>query len=45
MHCALYLGMGRLAAVLDMTEDLPSGFSKPFGENVMLSADTPVSVA
>lgn len=45
MHCALYVGMGRLAAVLDMTEDLPSGFSKPFGENVMLSADTPVSVA
>lgn len=44
MHCALYVGMGRLAAVLDMTEDLPKGFAKPFGETVKLSADTPVSL-
>ena len=44
MHCALYVGMGRLAAVLDMTEDLPEGFAKPFGETVKLSADTPVSL-
>ena len=33
MHCALYVGVGRLAAVLDMTEDLPEGFSLPFGRN------------
>ena len=45
MHCALYVGMGRLASVLDMTEDLPNGFAKPFGENVKLSADKPLSVA
>lgn len=45
MHCALYVGMGRLAAILDMTEDLPKGFSKPFGESVKLSADTPLSVS
>lgn len=45
MHCALYVGMGRLASVLDMTEDLPNGFAKPFGENVKLSADKPISVA
>lgn len=44
MHCALYVGMGRLAAVLDMTEDLPKGFAKPFGETVKLSADTPISL-
>ena len=31
MHCALYVGVGRLAAVLDMTEDLPDGFNLPFG--------------
>ncbi len=31
MHCALYVGVGRLAAVLDMTEDLPEGFNLPFG--------------
>ena len=32
MHCALYVGVGRLAAVLDMTEDLPEGFNLPFGQ-------------
>ncbi len=40
MHCALYVGVGRLAAVLDMTEDLPEGFSLPFGQN---NAVTPTS--
>jgi len=44
MHCALYVGMGRLAAVLDMTEELPSGFAKPFGETVSPAADVPVAV-
>ena len=44
LHCALYVGMGRLAAVLDMTEELPSGFAQPFGTTVTPSADTPVSV-
>ena len=33
MHCALYVGVGRLAAVLDMTEDLPNGFNLPFGHS------------
>ena len=33
MHCALYVGVGRLAAVLDMTEDLPEGFNSPFGHS------------
>jgi alkylhydroperoxidase family enzyme len=33
MHCALYVGVGRLAAVLDMTEDLPSGFDTPFDQS------------
>jgi len=45
MHCALYVGMGRLAAVLDMTENLPNGFSKPFGESVKLSDDKPFIVS
>jgi len=44
MHCALYVGMGRLAAILDMTEELPPGFAKPFGEQVSPGADTPVTV-
>ena len=44
LHCALYVGMGRLAAVLDMTEELPAGFAKPFGDRVTLSADEPVRV-
>ena len=30
MHCALYVGVGRLAAVLDMTAGLPQGFDLPF---------------
>lgn len=44
LHCALYVGMGRLAAILDMTEELPAGFAKPFGAVVTPSADTPVIV-
>ena len=31
MHCGLFVGMGRLAVILDMTEELPNGFSKTFG--------------
>lgn len=44
VHCALYVGMGRLAALLDMTEDLPQGFRAPFGETVTPWADQPVAV-
>jgi len=44
VHCALYVGMGRLAAVLDMTEELPEGYRKPFGETVTPWADAPVRV-
>ncbi len=44
LHCALYVGMGRLAALLDMTEELPDGFQRPFGETVTPTADAPVRV-
>ncbi|MEK9533862.1 MAG: carboxymuconolactone decarboxylase family protein [Halieaceae bacterium] len=46
MHCALYVGVGRLAAVLDMTEDLPDGFNLPFGQDhhVTPTAGEPVVV-
>jgi alkylhydroperoxidase family enzyme len=44
VHCALYVGMGRLAAVLDMTEELPEGYRKPFGEQVTPWADDPIPV-
>lgn len=44
LHCALYVGMGRLAAVLDMTEELPEGFAKPFGTLVNPTSDTPIRV-
>ncbi|EED35460.1 conserved hypothetical protein [Luminiphilus syltensis NOR5-1B] len=44
LHLALYVGMGRLAATLDMTEELPAGFQKPFGEVVQPWADAPVQV-
>ena len=46
MHCALYVGMGRLAAVLDMTEELPAGFAQPYGSAhiVSPSSDEPVVV-
>ena len=46
MHCALYVGVGRLAAVLDMTEDLPEGFNLPFdhGHQVTPTSGEPVVV-
>ena len=44
LHCALYVGMGRMAALLDMTEELPDGFRRPFGESVTPTADQPVQV-
>jgi alkylhydroperoxidase family enzyme len=46
MHCALYVGVGRLAAVLDMTEELPDGFNLPFGRghNVTPTSGEPVVV-
>jgi alkylhydroperoxidase family enzyme len=46
MHCALYVGVGRLAAVLDMTEELPHGFNLPFGHghNVTPTSGEPVLV-
>jgi alkylhydroperoxidase family enzyme len=44
LHCALYVGMGRMAALLDMTEELPAGFQRPFGETVTPTADAPVRV-
>jgi len=44
LHCALYVGMGRLAALLDMTEELPSGYQRPFGEAVTPTADKPIAV-
>ena len=34
LHLALYVGMGRLAATLDMTEELPAGFQAAYGETV-----------
>lgn len=44
LHLALYVGMGRLAAVLDMTEELPAGFRAPFGETVTPWNGEPVRV-
>ena len=44
LHCALYVGMGRMAALLDMTEELPAGFRVPFGEAVTPTVDEPVRV-
>lgn len=44
LHCALYVGMGRLAAVLDMTEELPEGYARPFGEPVTPQSGEPVVV-
>lgn len=44
LHLALYVGMGRLAALLDMTEELPSGFQATFGDVVTPWSDTPVAV-
>ncbi len=44
LHLALYVGMGRLAALLDMTEELPTDFQAPFGETVTPWGKDPVAV-
>ena len=44
MHLALYVGMGRLAATLDMTEELPDSFNQPFGEAVTPWGGEPINV-
>ncbi len=44
LHLALYVGMGRLATTLDMTEELPDGFRAPFGERVGPWSGDPVPV-
>jgi alkylhydroperoxidase family enzyme len=44
LHLALYVGMGRLAATLDMTEDLPAAFQAPFGQQVTPWGGEPVRV-
>ncbi|MDH4041570.1 MAG: carboxymuconolactone decarboxylase family protein [Gammaproteobacteria bacterium] len=44
LHLALYVGMGRLAATLDMTEELPAGFRAPYGDIVTPWAGRPVNV-
>lgn len=44
LHLALYVGMGRLAATLDMTEELPASFQAAFGDTVTPWGGEPVSV-
>tara|TARA_R110002110_G_scaffold205066_1_gene416615 strand:+ start:2733 stop:3323 length:591 start_codon:yes stop_codon:yes gene_type:complete len=44
MHLALYVGMGRLAATLDMTEELPEGFNAEFGATVTPWGAQPIAV-
>ena len=44
LHLALYVGMGRLAALLDMTEELPESFQATFGEAVTPWGGQPVDV-
>ncbi|MEM6581501.1 MAG: carboxymuconolactone decarboxylase family protein [Pseudomonadota bacterium] len=44
LHLALYVGMGRLAALLDMTEELPTGFQAAFGDVVTPWSDKPIAV-
>ena len=44
LHLALYVGMGRLAATLDMTEELPSSFQAAFGEQVTPWGGEPIPV-
>jgi alkylhydroperoxidase family enzyme len=44
LHLALYVGMGRLAATLDMTEELPQSFNLPFGESVTPWGGEPINV-
>ena len=45
LHLALYVGMGRLAATLDMTEELPASFQAAFGETVTPWGGDPVQVS
>jgi alkylhydroperoxidase family enzyme len=45
LHLALYVGMGRLAATLDMTEELPASFQAAFGETVTPWGGEPVRVS
>jgi alkylhydroperoxidase family enzyme len=44
LHLALYVGMGRLAATLDMTEELPESFQANFGETVTPWGKEPIDV-
>jgi len=44
LHLALYVGMGRLAATLDMTEELPADFQADFGEAVTPWGGEPIGV-
>jgi len=44
LHLALYVGMGRLAATLDMTEELPAGFQVDFGNTVKPWDGKPIKV-
>jgi alkylhydroperoxidase family enzyme len=44
LHLALYVGMGRLAATLDMTEELPEDFQAKFGETVTPWGKAPLNV-
>ena len=44
LHLALYVGMGRLAATLDMTEELPADFQADFGKSVTPWGGEPINV-
>lgn len=44
LHLALYVGMGRLAATLDMTEELPESFQAAFGDTVTPWGGKPIRV-
>jgi len=44
LHLALYVGMGRLAATLDMTEELPASYQAEFGSTVTPWGGEPISV-
>jgi len=44
MHLAAYVGLGRMAALLDMTEELPSGFQGAWGDTITPWSDQPVQV-
>jgi alkylhydroperoxidase family enzyme len=44
LHLALYVGMGRLAATLDMTEELPESFQAAFGQTITPWGGEPITV-